>query len=161
MNKIRMGAVIFALCLLLIAPVGAQQRHSLVYDLYYQLMLYPEHGNQLILNNIAVFDGEFYNCLSTVRERARQEALRHSAVCNHFADPYQKARCEANNEGAKLFRWTNEIQAVCQGNIMWSNTLTGRAAIVGKQALESVNPGQYEQIVRTQLPALRPFFMCP
>jgi hypothetical protein len=138
----------------------AQQGYSIIYDLYYQLILYPEKGDQYIHSNSAMFNRKFYSCLSAVRQRALQEAQKHTDICRSYADPSERAKCEANNEGAKIFRWTNEIPPVCQGKELWSNTFTGSATIAGKQALKSVSPGQWEQIVKTQLPQWKPLFVC-
>lgn len=161
MNKIIVVfGSIFIICLVMKIQVIAQEEYSIIYDLYYQLILYPEQGDHLINNNTSLFHSRFYSCLSVVQQRAQQAAQQHTNRCNNIINIHERAKCEQNNEGAKLYRWINEIRSVCQGNTSWSNTLTGSTAIFTKRQLESLSPGQYEHIVRTTLPQWRYLFVC-
>lgn len=147
---------------LLFLPLNGftQQHYTIVYDLYYQLILSPETGDQFIAINASHFNSQFYSCLSSVRQRALNEARQHNVICNQHADPHWRAQCESNNEGAKFYRWTDEIEPVCRGSNLWSNTPTGQAAIITKRNLDSMNPGQWERIIRSTAPSIRLALIC-
>jgi len=153
-------ASVLGFCFFINIPAFAQQGYSIVYDLYYNLMLYPENGDNTISRNQTIFDGQFYSCLSAVQQRAQRAAQQHTAQCNMINDLSRRAKCEQGNEGAKLWTWTRRVRSACQGQILWSQTDIGQVAIIGKNALESMTPGQYENIVKTTVPQWRSFLMC-
>lgn len=160
MNNKIIYAVLFTFFLFIAEQGITQTGNSIVYDLYYNLILYPETGDQFVQINHAVFDGNFYSCLAQVQQRAMQAGQQETNRCNGIIDPGRRRACHNNNEAAKIYTWTREIRPCCQGNGLWSQTTIGAAAIVGKRALESMYPGAWEQTIRTTLPAWRPLFLC-
>lgn len=160
MSNFKIFTIIITILLFIPNNGFTQQPYTIIYDLYYRLMISPETGNQLIATNATLFNSRFYSCLASVRQRAFDEARQHTAVCNQHSDPRWRAQCETTNEGAKLYRWTNEIELVCRGSDLWANTLTGQATIIGKRALDSTSPGQWEQIINSVLPLRQFAFLC-
>jgi hypothetical protein len=150
----------FTLCLIISFPAYAQQGYSIVYDLYYNLMLYPESGDELIRTNQKLFDSRFYSCMDEVQEKARQAGQRHSDGCNQLISPNDRAECEKNNEGAKLWSWIKDVRSACRGDTRWSETFAGSTMIISKRELERVRPGDYERIINDGIPQLRPMLTC-
>ena len=149
-----------AICIMMGIPVYAQQDYSIVYDLYYNLMLDPESGDGLIQKNQNLFNSRFYSCMDVVQQKAEQASQQHMAACNNIIDPHAKAQCEKNDEGAKLWSWIKAIRAACSGDMLWSETTAGKITIVGKKEMEKVAPGQYEKIINDSMPQLRPILIC-
>ena len=160
MRKSIILTAVMAIAMIMNLPAHSQQGYSIVYDLYYQLMLYPENGDSLIQNNQALFDSRFYSCLNTVQHRAQQAALQHNATCDNIIDPHARAQCEKNNEGAKLWSWTRQVRSACSGSILWSQTDIGWATSLGKRELDARMPGKYESTVRTMVPQWKSVFIC-
>jgi hypothetical protein len=157
--------IIFLGSLLLSAIIVAggytQQPYTVVYDLYYQTTLYPKAGDQLIQQDMVRFDQRFHACLNQVQQRAAQASHQHRTYCNNaFIDPKSNQNCHNENEAAKIMMWVQTMRQVTQGNVRWSQTTLGQAAVMGKRQLESYYPGQYEQIVREVAPSLRSMMVC-
>ena len=150
----------FLLLYLISVQVHAQQVYTVVYDLYYQLTLYPENGDGLIEKNRALFDPRFYSCLKVVQERAAQTSRQHMGYCNRLENPQSQAECARNDEAGKFWTWTRTIRAVTREEVRWSETHQGQAAVMGKNALESLNPGYYEKIIRSTVPNWKPILIC-
>ena len=149
------GAVL--VCCLVSAHVDAQQEYTVVYELYYQLTLYPENADELIRRNQTAFDSRFHSCLNVVQERAAQASRRHIAYCNQITDPHARSRCIQNDEGRKFWTWCRTLRSVARGEVRWSDTLQAQAAFVAKQALGAE---MYEQIVRSTVPKWRSMLVC-
>jgi hypothetical protein len=139
---------------------GKGKGYSIVYDLYYNLMLYPESGDALIQENKRLFNKDFFSCLDVVQQRAMQDAQRHTNVCNQNTSSDDRAQCEKNNEGAKLFTWIKDIRSASRGDMPWSETFAGSTMIMAKRELERVRPGEYERIVRDGMQQIRPLLIC-
>ena len=156
-------AVLFTFFLFTAGQGIAQNVNSIVYDLYYNLILNPESGDEFIRINHAVFDGNFYSCLAQVQQRAMQAGQQETNRCNGIVDPGKRRACHNNNEAAKIYTWTREIRPCCQGRGLWSQTTIGSSSIVGKREFEKLKvypPGTWEKIIRQTLPQWRPLFLC-
>ncbi len=151
--------VVGALLLLCIMSVQGhtQQVYTVVYDLYYHLTLYPERGDEQIQRNQAAFGARFHSCLDQVQERAAQASRQHMAICNRHTGPRLRQQCAAEDEGGKFWTWARTVRSATHGDVRWSDTAMGQAGIIGKRAL---GPGQYEQIVRSEVPKWRSMLVC-
>lgn len=150
------GAFMF----LFLVQVHAQQAYPVVYDLWYNTTLYPETGDDWIRNNQAIFNERFHSCLNRVQERAAQASEQHIADCNQKMNPQSRAKCKQNDEAGKLWTWARTMRSVTRGEVRWSNTMLGQTAILGKTALEQLNPGEHERIIRSAAPGARQMLTC-
>jgi hypothetical protein len=139
------------------AQAQSQPVYTVVYDLYYKLTVYPKRGDQLIQNNLTIFDQQFYSCLSQVESKLSQASANHLAYCATLPHP-QQWNCEKQDEAGKFLFWTKTVRAVIQGQFAWSQTTIGQAAILSKQQLGAQN---YESLVAGTIPKYRPWLVCP
>jgi hypothetical protein len=160
MKKINLIGVAFLLCFLMTAPVHAQQAYAVVYELWYNLYLNPENGDNLIAQNQNVFDARFYSCLDAIQSQVAPAAIEHAEYCNQMVDPQMYDNCIKQNTGAQVWVLVQTMRAATSGQMRWSQTMYGQAAIVGKQISESVAPGMWAQIVQASAPMMQPILTC-
>ena len=146
--------VVGALLLLCIMSVQGytQQEYTVVYDLYYNLTVYPENADELIRRNQRVFGGRFHSCLDRVQERAAQASREHMAYCNTLADPRSRAACAQEDEGGKFWTWARTVRSATRGEVRWSDTAIGQASLLAKREM---GPARYEKIVQREVPKRR------
>ena len=159
MKKIFFLIGVFLFCCL-IGKQGYSGEYVVVYDLYYQLTLYPESADNVIQENRKLFDERFWRCLSIVEQRAKDAFVKHQAMCQQLVDPRSRQQCEAENEAGKVWMWVQSLRIAISGRARWSETAVGQASIMGKHQLELLDPGTYEQIVRNFAPAMRWMLVC-
>jgi len=158
MKKKLVWGVIVLLLVLNSGPIFAQQ-YTGVLDVYYQSVVYPEYFDQYVMNNKIIFDKNFFTCLSSLENYWNMSAAENQKICSSLpGNMYYK--CMQDNHPAALILWAGSIRAVLLGQILWVNTMQGSAAIIGKRALENMNPGQYKNIVDQMLPILRLYLLC-
>jgi hypothetical protein len=98
--------------------------------------------------------------VDVVQQRARQTAQRHTNMCNQHLNQSDRARCEKDNEGAKLHMWIKDVRSACRGDMPWSKTFAGSTMIISKRELERVRPGDYKRIVKDGILQLKPMLTC-
>lgn len=135
----------------------AQQPYSIVYDLYFAIVVMPEDGDAIIARNQRLFDNHFYRCLNEVHQRYTDESQNHYQFCDSVhINPARRQQCYRENEPAKFAQWFATINQVTRGQIRWSNTIIGQATILGKQQLGAL----YVNLQRQITPLHRPYMIC-
>lgn len=153
--------VLIAFFLFIFAAVPARAQYTIVADLYGAVMTRPNDGNTIIRQNQQLYNDRFFQCISQKISSLDQAAQNHYAWCYEVhSDPENIAQCIQENEPAKLAQMLRIIGATAAGDVVWSNTIEGTVAIVGKREFESMYPGMWEQLQRSAMVSLRPVLTC-
>ncbi len=161
MKNASIVACVFFLCSLGSVQVHAQQEYTVVYDLYYNLMLYPEDGDDIIQQNQELFDSQFYDCMNVVQNVAYQASREHMAYCNGLANQAAYSQCIKEDEGGKIVTWGRRVLSVIRGEVRWFDTDVAQAAILAKKMMNSImGPGAYEQMIKGMVPQWRGLLVC-
>lgn len=136
----------------------AQQEYSVVYDLYYDLLQYPENGNDAIARNQGIFGDRFFLCLEELKSRYMEWAQDHYQYCDSvYTEPRFRSDCYQQNEPAKTYQWLRTIGSVTRNQTQWSDTVEAGISIMSKQAVGS---DFWLQTIRRMTPPHRPMLVC-
>jgi hypothetical protein len=139
-------------------PSKTQGPYTVVYDVYFNTMEFPERGNELIAANQGIFGDRFYACMYQVHSKFDQAAANHYKFCDEVhGDPDANYRCRQENEPAKVAQWLSAIEAAAREQVLWSETLPAQAGVIAKQI---VGDSAYVQLVRATVPPYRPYMLC-
>lgn len=127
---------------------------EIVFRAYSQAFLQPETFDQYASTELAPRADDFFDCLSRVQARlveAHQKAVAH---CDALPVEYQ-ANCRQTDVAAISGALT-AIASVVRGQVSWTQTPYGQAAIIGKTQVPQVyNPAQ-----RAVLEVFKPALSC-
>lgn len=132
-------------------------KYSLVYEVYYQAIVYPENFDTYIEDNKSKFDDDFFSCLDNRRSFFLNAAANHYEFCDEFADPDISRQCYQDNEPAKIMNTLDTINEVINIGTLFNNTFMGSTLIMLKETLGSQD---WEQLQKSVVPEYRKFLLC-
>lgn len=135
----------------------AQAEYTIVFELYREVMLYPESGDQLINQNSQLYDQRFYTCLDDRMAYLTVAATNHYRWCDEVhSNPRFRSQCYNDNDPAKMHSVLRDIRAAATGQAAWSESFNSQVARLGK----SLMPDLYMQLTQAVMPVVRPYLLC-
>ncbi len=115
--------------------VGHAQ-YKLIAELYYLSMQSPKETDQLIEDNQELFDTRFFSHLAEVREMAGINGTNNGKYCDAIIDHKRQAECRQQNWAVGIYFWTLSIEQSIVEQTPWELTISGKAAVYGRQLCE-------------------------